>query len=301
MRKLAALLLGICASTAAWSPWPMQLRTSIRTSITSPSQRHQQQQQQLFDPAPQLSRITSSPTSTNTRVTTTPPTPTSRPYDANFLASTIASAAIIVGTPDMANAATAFTSNAVPSALVAYGHYFSLLGILGCIMTERLTIKPNMSADEEDLVAGADIGLGLFGVLIAYTGYLRATEYEKGFDFYAHEPLFWLKVAFVGVFGASSFFNTIVIIQRAVAKRNGELAPMGDKLSKRMIQICNAELVAITVIPLTATFMARGVGYSADFPWQAEAGLAAAVFLGLSFKYVKEALIFEDSSTSMET
>jgi putative membrane protein len=288
MRKSIAILLGICSSTAAWSHGPKPIRTS---SITSPSP--SQHQHQLFDPAPQLSRVTTSPKKAVT------PTSPARP-DEIFLASTIASTALVVGTPEMANAATAFTNNAVPSALVAYGHYFSLLGILGCIMVERLTIKPNMTPDEEDLVAGADIGLGLFGVLIAYTGYLRATEYEKGFDFYAHEPLFWLKVAFVGVFGASSFFNTIVIIQRAIAKRNGELVPMGDKLSKRMIQICNAELVAVSVIPLTATFMARGVGYSADFPWQAEAGLAAVVFLGLSFKYVKEALTFEDSNSSIE-
>ncbi len=126
--------------------------------------------------------------------------------------------------------------------------------------------------EEEDFIAGADIGLGIFGVLIAYTGYLRTVVYEKGFDFYSHEPLFWLKIAFVGVFGASSFFNTIVIIKRSVNKRNGKFEPMGEKLSKRMIKICNAELVAVAIIPLTATFMARGVGASQDIPWQAEAG-----------------------------
>ena len=168
-------------------------------------------------------------------------------------------------------------------------------------MAERLTIKPNMTPEEEDFIAGADIGLGIFGVLIAYTGYLRAVDYEKGFAFYSHEPLFWLKIAFVGVFGAASFFNTIVIIKRSVAKRNGDFTPMGDKLSKRMVQICNAELVAIATIPLTATFMARGIGYSDDIPWQAEAALAALVFVGLSFKYVKEAFTFEDNPISLES
>ncbi len=292
MKSLISILFSISALTAAWSPRPrpVQFRSSSHTSST-PSTPSLQQQPQLFDPAPHLSRVTSS-----TIKRATAPSSSARP-DEIFRASSIASAALVV-TPEMAHAATAFTNNAVPSALVAYGHYFSLLGVLGCIMTERLTIKPSMTPDEEDLVAGADIGLGLFGFFSAFTGYLRATEYEKGFDFYAHEPLFWLKVAFVGVFGASSFFNTIVIIQRAVAKRNGILVPMGEKLSNRMIQICNAELVAISVIPLTATFMARGVGYSEDFPWQAEAGLALAVFLALSFKYVKEALTFEDGNTT---
>ena len=213
----------------------------------------------------------------------------------------LASALPLVAIPSAAEAATAFAPNAVGAAAAAYGHYISLIGIVGCIMAERLTIKPNMSDKEEDFIAAADIGLGIWGVLIAYTGYLRAVQFEKGFDFYSHEPLFWLKVAFVGVFGASSFFNTVTIIKRAIDKRNGNLKPMGEKLSKRMIQICNAELVAVSVIPLTATFMARGVGYSDDIPWQAEAGLAAVIFAGLSFKYVKEAFTFEDNPTSLES
>mmetsp|Transcript_2451 Transcript_2451/g.5306 ORF Transcript_2451/g.5306 Transcript_2451/m.5306 type:complete len:277 (-) Transcript_2451:120-950(-) len=213
----------------------------------------------------------------------------------------LASALPLIATPSVASAATAFAPNAPGAALAAYGHYIALIGMLGCIMVERLTIKPNMNDAEEDAIAAADIGLGIFGVLISYTGYLRAVEFEKGFAFYSHEPLFWIKVAFVGVFGASSFFNTVIIIQRALAKREGKLQPMGEKLSKRMIQICNAELTAIAIIPLTATFMARGVGYSEDIPWQAEAALAALIFGGLSFKYVKEALTFEENPTLLES
>lgn len=201
---------------------------------------------------------------------------------------------VALGTPTFASAATAFAPNAVPAALAAYGHYISLLGMLVCIMIERLTIKPGMSAEEEDLVAIADVGYGVWGVLIAYTGYMRVVSTEKGFDFYSHEPLFWLKITFVGILGAASFFNTTQVIKRSIARQNGEFEPMSEALAKRMIQICNAEIVAIATIPLTATFMARGVLYSESIPWQAEAGLAAAVFAGLSFKYLKEGLTWQE-------
>ncbi|CAJ1954702.1 unnamed protein product [Cylindrotheca closterium] len=200
----------------------------------------------------------------------------------------------MIGTPASASAATAFTATAIPGALAAYGHYASLLGMLACVMIERLTIKPNMSEREEDFLAAADIAFGFWGLLITYTGYLRATAYEKGFDFYSHEPLFWLKICFLGIFGASSFFNTTIIVKRSIAKRNGEFEPMSEALAQRMIKICNAELFAIGIIPLTATFMARGVLYSDSIPWQAEAGLSAAVFVGLSYKYLNEAFTFED-------
>ncbi|KAL3810774.1 hypothetical protein ACHAXA_011786 [Cyclostephanos tholiformis] len=269
MRKLI-ILLSLVSAAYAWAPRPNPSRTSFQSSHS--------QLEELFDPVQfELPEINGD---------VAPP----RPEAAIILASSVP----IIFTPETASAAVAFASTAVPSALAAYGHYVALLGMLGCTMAERLTIKPNMTPEEEDFVAGAHIGLGVFGALIAYTGYLRAMVYEKGFDFYAHEPIFWLKVALVGVYGAASFFNTTVIIKRAVAKRNGDFKPMGEKLSKRMIQICNAELVAIATIPLIATVMARGVGYSEEFPWQAEAALAAVVFLGLSFKYLKEAFVFED-------
>lgn len=206
----------------------------------------------------------------------------------------LVSSAALLATPAVASATTALAPSAVPSALAAYGHYVSLIGLVVCLMVERLTIKPNMSDEEEDLIAIADIMYGLFGVLITYTGYLRLMGYEKGLDFYLHEPFFWLKITFVGIFGASSFFNTTKIIQRSVAKRNGTLDPMGEKLAARMIQICNAELTAVAIIPLTASLMARGVGYSNSLPWQAEAGATAVIFAGLSFKYIKESLTFEE-------
>lgn len=278
MKTKTIFSLGLmCTSCDAW--------TTPKAKTTS---RQQLQHEKSFDPA-NLSQIESR---TDVASTTSP--------DAILLASSVLPASILLS-PESASAATAFTQNAVPSALAAYGHYISLLGIVACISAERLTIKSNMTEEEEDFIAAADIGLGIWGVIIAYTGYLRAVQYEKGFDFYSHEPLFWLKIAFVGVFGAASFFNTTIIIKRAVAKRNGDFVPMGEKLAKRMKQICNAELVAVAAIPLTATFMARGVGYSEDIPWQAEAGLAALVFAGLSFKYLKEAFTFEDSPISLDS
>ena len=206
----------------------------------------------------------------------------------------ILSGAALVASPAIASAATAGAPNAVGSALAAYGHYFSLLGLLGCLMIERLTIKPNMNEEEENLVTIADIVYGVFGVLIVYTGYLRLSQFEKGWDFYSHEPLFWLKMLFLGIFGASSFFNTSIIIQRSLAKRNGTLEPMGERLAARMIQICNAELTALAVMPLAATFMARGIAYSDAIPWQAEAAVTGLVTAGLSYKYIKESLSFQD-------
>jgi uncharacterized membrane protein len=270
MKPSLLLISTIVISAEAWAPQP-KVTTPIRSSSAH---------EPTFDPL-DLSNVADRHAA-----------PTIN--DAFPKAAFLAAALPVLVAPEVASAATAFTPNAVPTALVAYGHFVSLAGVVATLVAERLTIKPNMTPEEEDFLAAADIGYGIFGALIAYTGYLRAVQYEKGFEFYSHEPLFWLKIAFVGIWGASSFFNTATIIKRAVDKRNGKFVPMGEKLAKRMIQICNAELVAVAIIPLTASFMARGVAYSEDIPWEAEAALAALIFVGASFKYLKEAFSFED-------
>ena len=175
----------------AFSFAPQSGRTHIGVSLNA----NRQSIPQSFDPL-QLA---------NQDATTKPPINEVEPkMDSEIKA--LAMAALAIGTPASASAATAFAPNAIPAALAAYGHYISLFGLLGCVLIERLTIKPNMSEKEEDFVAATDIAFGLWGLLNVYTGYLRATAYEKGFDFYSHEPLFWLKICFLGIFGACTIF-----------------------------------------------------------------------------------------------
>lgn len=202
--------------------------------------------------------------------------------------------------PQSAEAATGSPSP-IPSALAAYGHYASLLVITAAIMVERLTIKPNMSSEEETRLAIADTTLGIAGVVLAYTGYLRAVSYGKGWDFYSHEPLFWVKITFVAIFGAVSFFPTTKIIQRSVARQLGrEVPPMSEALAKRMASLMNAELLMVLSIPLTATLMARGVGYMNDFPWQVGAAVSAVALFGLGGKYISEALNWSEEEGAVK-
>jgi len=183
----------------------------------------------------------------------------------------------------------------IPSAFVAYGHYLALILAVGSLMTERLTIKPGMTKEEEERMSIADITYGGAGLLVLVTGVLRVTQYGKGWEFYQHEPIFWLKLTLVAVTGAASFFPTTKIIQRAVAMRGANPPePMSDKLAARMTTLINAQLLAIGSIPLTAALMARGVGYADWFPWQAGAAFVAISFGGLGFKYVKEALDWQE-------
>lgn len=207
---------------------------------------------------------------------------------------------LLVGTAAMVwpSAAWAASSSpdAIPSALAAYGHYLSILVITSAIMTERLTVKPAMSIEEEQRLAIADILTGVSGVTLLISGFYRAIDYGKGWDFYSHEPLFWLKMTFLGIFGGLSLFPTITIIKRSVKiQLEGSIEPMSEKLADRLKSIMNAELSALAFIPLTATLMSRGVGYVDDFPTQLVGpGFFGVVTAGAVFKYVKDAFTWEE-------
>ena len=189
-------------------------------------------------------------------------------------------------------------ANAVPSAFAAYGHYLALLLGTASLTAERLTIKPAMSVQEENVMAIADAVYGAAGLLLVVTGYLRVTQYGKGWEFYSHEPIFWLKLTLLSVAGAASFFPTIKIIQRSVAQRkagpDAPIEPMSEKLAARMTSIINAELLAFGAIPLCATLMSRGVAYADWLPWQAGAAPVVLALGGLGYKYVNEALTWEE-------
>jgi uncharacterized membrane protein len=132
----------------------------------------------------------------------------------------------------------------------------------------------------------------------------------KGWEFYSHSPVFWVKTLLFTIMGASSFFPTVTIIQRAVGKKaagkegkSGDntaaaaavgVPPMSEKLASRMVKIINGELLAVASIPLAASLMSRGVGYADWLPWPVGAAPTALALGGLGFKYVKEALDWKE-------
>jgi len=214
------------------------------------------------------------------------------------MAATLAS---VVAMNTLAEPALAANGSPLLGAVAAYTHYLSLLIGTACLVTERLTVKANMSEEEENRITIADSVWGVSGVGVAISGYYRATQFEKGWEFYSHEPLFWFKMTLLAVLGASSLFPTVTIIKRAVEKKNaGSVAPVSEALAARMTSVINAELLAILSIPFVATLMARGIGYMDDFPWQAGAGVTGLTLVGLSVKYVKEALDWEEPTSEVE-
>lgn len=121
-------------------------------------------------------------------------------------------------------------AGAVPTALVAYAHYLTILLALGAVVAQRALVKPGMTNEEEDAIQVLDLVYGISATLLIVSGYFRVTEvrsnrqspclflsdsshrqltlitlfyllqFGKGAGFYSHELLFWLKMSFVSLF-----------------------------------------------------------------------------------------------------
>jgi len=176
---------------------------------------------------------------------------------------------MFVGSPAEADFQAA--GSAVLHALAAYGHYLGLVLVVGALTTERLSAKACMTDKEEELVYNAGIVYGLAGTLLLYTGYLRVAEYGKGWGFYNHSPVFWMKMLLFATMGSSSLFPTIKIVQHLTTIMNGELLAVGS-------------------IPLAVALMSRGVAYNDALSWQAGVAPVARATVGLDTKHVKDAL-----------
>lgn len=194
-----------------------------------------------------------------------------------------------------ASPANAVTTDVIPNALVAYSHYFFILLSMALLVYERFSIEAGMSAETEKSVVIADALYGINALLLFGSGYFRAIEYGKGWEFYSHEPIFWVKIAAASLLAGLSAFPTITLIKRGIPIFQGkDIEPMSESLAKRMQQVINAEISALLTIPLFATLMARGVSYNDEFQWPIGAAFVTLVFVGSGFLYAKQALTWQE-------
>ncbi|KGG11104.1 hypothetical protein EV04_1177 [Prochlorococcus marinus str. LG] len=146
------------------------------------------------------------------------------------------------------------------SALVAYAHYLCIFLCFSALMYERLRLKVDLNRGEAISIILADIVYGLAGLMIILTGILRVRYFGQGAEFYTQNPLFWLKVGAYIAVGLLSLYPTISYILWAIPLSKNNLPNLSPDLVSRFRLIINIELLGFSLIPLLATFMARGIG-----------------------------------------
>ncbi|SDA52670.1 putative membrane protein [Pseudomonas sp. NFACC15-1] len=105
----------------------------------------------------------------------------------------------------------------------------------------------------------ADNLWGLSALVLLVTGGMRAFGgYEKGTDYYLHQPLFHLKMTLLLLILLLEIVPMIALIKWRMAMRKG--VAIDPSNAGRLARISHIEALLLILMVVAATGMARGVG-----------------------------------------
>lgn len=106
----------------------------------------------------------------------------------------------------------------------------------------------------------ADNIWGVSALILLVTGVMRAFGgYEKGTDYYLHQPLFHLKMTLFVLILLIELAPMITLIKWRIAKARG--AALGTGRCKLFARISHVEALLLILMAIAATGMARGVTF----------------------------------------
>jgi len=144
-------------------------------------------------------------------------------------------------------------------AVLAYLHFAAIFSLVWFLAKEWTLLRAGPATLDVERIAKADLGFGILAVAVLLTGGLRAALGLKGWAFYAHNPVFHLKVTLFVVVGLVSIVPTLAFLRWRKARRADAAFRVPEAEWRRVRRCLVIELHLIALIPLAAVIMARGL------------------------------------------
>jgi putative membrane protein len=148
----------------------------------------------------------------------------------------------------------------VITALMAFLHHLMAFTLTACLVYEFVAYRRNMSTDEIRRIQRVDLVYGISAGLLLIVGLLRVFYFEKGINFYVHNPFFWVKMAAFITVAFLSVDPTIRFIRWNKTLRQNQIPSIPDPEYQRTRLLLTLEVIGIAVILFAAPMMARGIG-----------------------------------------
>ena len=147
------------------------------------------------------------------------------------------------------------------SAFFAFLHFLFALGLVVSISYEWVTFQKNISLTDAKRLQKADSLYGLSAIMVIIIGLLRVFYFEKGSDFYFLNTFFILKLVAFSIVGLLSIYPTIRFIKWNRYIKNDAPPEMSNKEYATILILLRLEMIGLIIILLTASLMARGLGF----------------------------------------
>jgi putative membrane protein len=144
------------------------------------------------------------------------------------------------------------------STLFAFLHHLCAFTLVSAVAIEFMLIKQELTLASARRLQVVDLVLGIAAGALLVVGLLRVFFFEKGSDYYLHSHAFHLKLTLFIVIGLLSIIPTMEFLSWRGALRAGQVPTISPQKLKRVTMVIHSELLAIVIILLCATIMARG-------------------------------------------
>ena len=146
------------------------------------------------------------------------------------------------------------------NSIMASLHHIFAFTLTACLVYEFIAYRKGLTVEEARRIQRVDIAFGISAGLLLVVGLLRVFFFEKGVNFYTHNPVFWIKMSLFAIIGLLSIYPTLRFIKWNSALSAGQAPEIPDDEFKRVRLLLHLELVGLTLILFAAPAMARGIG-----------------------------------------
>lgn len=147
------------------------------------------------------------------------------------------------------------------AAFFAFLRYLAAFALVAALTGELVLIRSALTIENARRIVRLDAAYGISAGVLLVIGLLRVFFFEKGAAYDFHSAPFLAKRALFAAIGLLAIYPTREFQSWRAALRQGQL-PAADRVKLRAIgPVIHWELVAMALLLLFASLVARGIGY----------------------------------------
>ena len=148
----------------------------------------------------------------------------------------------------------------IVNSIMATLHHIAAFTLTACLVYEFVAYHKGLTIEEARRIQRVDLWYGISSGVLLVVGLLRVFFFEKGANFYAASPMFWIKMGLFATIGLLSIYPTIRFIRWNTQLKEGSSLDIPDEEFKRIRLLMNLEVLGIILILFAAPAMARAIG-----------------------------------------
>lgn len=147
----------------------------------------------------------------------------------------------------------------VRDALLHFAHFVCIFLLASLLAGEAFILKKSLSHDGVAQLQGIDRYYGITAGLVIVTGLLLVFFGAKGAVYYAHNAIFWMKMALFASVALISIVPTVAYLRWNQRRTADGSIVLGDGEYRRLRALLWAQIGLFAFIPLCAALMANGI------------------------------------------